>query len=60
MDEGEQPPVSEFVTNETFVYMAKFSMDACPQMKYELVVQRKKRHILWHKVQKKAKRVEEN
>ena len=31
--------------NKTFIFMSQFSMKACPQMKYELVVQRKEGHI---------------
>ena len=31
--------------NETFIFMSKFSMEACPHMKYGLVVQRKEGHI---------------
>ena len=31
--------------NETLIFMSKFRMEACPQMKYELVVQRKEEYI---------------
>ena len=30
---------------ETFIFISQFSMGACPQMKFELVVQRKEGHI---------------
>ena len=35
------------------IFISIFSMEACPQMKYELVVQRKEGHICSYHVQKK-------
>ena len=32
--------------NETFICLSKLSMEACPQMKYELVVKRKEGELL--------------
>ena len=37
-------------SNETFIFMAKFSMEACLQMSYELVFQREEGHILSYHV----------
>ena len=45
MDGGEEFFFGFCDSNETFIFMSKFSMEACPQMKYELVVQRKEGHI---------------
>ena len=41
--EGKNPffYLTFFDSNETFIFMSKFSMEACPQMKYELVVPKK-------------------
>ena len=39
-------------SNETFIYMSKFSIEACPQMKFELVAQRKEGHNFSYHVQK--------
>ena len=41
--------------NETFIFMSKFSMEDCPQMKYKLVVQRKIGHILSYHVPSRQK-----
>ena len=38
------------------IVMSKFSMEACPQMKYELVVQRKEGHIFSYHVRKERKK----
>ena len=42
-------------SNETFIFMSKFSMEACPQMKYELVVQRKEGHNFSYHFPKRPK-----
>ena len=53
MDGGEESIFFTFCDlNETFIFMSKFSMEACPQMKFELVVQRKEGHVLTQKYQK--------
>ena len=41
--------------NETFICMSKFSMEAWPQMKFKVLVQRKERHIFSYYVPKKPK-----
>ena len=41
MDGGEESIFFTFYLKENFIFMSKFSMEACPQKKYELVVQRK-------------------
>ena len=40
-------------SNENVIFMSKFSMEACPQMKYELVVQRKEGHNFSYHVPKR-------
>ena len=46
--------------NETLTFLSKFSMEAYPLMKYELVVQRKEAHILSYHVPKSPKKMQEN
>ena len=41
--------------NETFIFLFIFSSEACQQMKYELVVQRRDEHILSYYVPKTLK-----
>ena len=41
MDGGENYFFTFWDLNETFIFMSKFSVEACPQIKFELVVQRK-------------------
>ena len=41
--------------NENFIFMSKFNVEACPQMKYELVVQRKEGHTFSYHVPKRPK-----
>ena len=41
--------------NKTFIFMFKFSIEACPKMKYELVFQRKKENIFSYDVPKRPK-----
>ena len=41
--------------NGTFIFMSKFSMEACPPMKFELVVQRKEGLIFSYHVPKRPK-----
>ena len=50
--EGKNPFFTFCDSNETFIFMAKFSMEACLQMSYELVFQRKKGHIFSYHVPK--------
>ena len=46
MDGGEESDFSQLVTEmKLLFFLSKFNMEACPQMKYELVVQRKEGHI---------------
>ena len=42
-------------SNETFIFMSKLRVEACPQMKYELVVQQKKGQNVSYLVQKRQK-----
>ena len=54
MDGGEEP-FFFCDSHETFIIMAKFSMDDCPQMRYELFVQKKEGHILSYHGPKRPK-----
>ena len=42
-------------SNETFIFMSKFRMEVLPQIKYELVIQRKDGHIFSCHVLKRPK-----
>ena len=54
MDGGEEKPFFCDL-NYTLNFISKFSMEACPKMSYEVVVQRKKGHILLYHVPKRSK-----
>ena len=41
--------------NETFIFMSKFSMEAWPQMKFKMLVQRKEGHMFSCQVPKRPK-----
>ena len=61
MDGGEETPFFRFSDlNETFIFMSKFSMVACPPMGYELVVQKKGRTHIVISCPEKTKSFEEN
>ena len=61
MDGGEESHFFIFCDpNKTLILMSKFSMEACPQLKFELVVQRKKGHIFSYIFPKKTKSLKEN
>ena len=56
MDEEEESNCSRFVTRMKLISLCpKFSMEACPQMKYELVVQRTEGHFFSYHVPKRSK-----
>ena len=44
-----------FAWNDTFFFMSKFYMEACSQMKYESVVQRKEGHNFSYRFPKRPK-----
>ena len=44
--------------NQIFIFMSKFSMEACPQIKYKLVVYRKEGHKSSYNVPKRPKVIE--
>ena len=46
--------------NEIFIFKSKFSIEACPQMKFELVVQRKEGHIFSYHTAKRPKSLNKN
>ena len=47
-------------SNETIIFMFKFSMEAYPQMKFELVFQQKELHIFSYHVPKRTKSLKKN
>ena len=52
---AKNPFFNFFDSNETLIFMSKFSIEACQQMKYELFVPRKEGHIFSYHVQKEQK-----
>ena len=61
MDGGEETPFFGFCdSNKTLIFLSKFSMEACLEIKYELGFQRKEGHIFSYHVPKRQKSFEEN
>ena len=57
MDGGEETPILYCDLNETLIFIPKFNMEACLQMSYVLLVQRKEGHILLYHVPERPNKI---
>ena len=57
MDGVEETPILYCVLKKTLIFISKFNMEACLQMSYALVVQRKEGHILLYHVPERPKKI---
>ena len=55
MDGEDESVFHLFDMNETFIFMSKFSMKACPQINHKLVIPRKEGHNFSYHVPKRPK-----